>query len=73
VSDLVLEYMKKHDIPVTRENYVSLNTLGDADGGQLLEGENEAELPEDLQLQAETPEEKPNLKAAALNALAGKD
>ncbi len=34
---------------MTRENYVSLDTLGDETGEDVLEGENEADIPEDLQ------------------------
>jgi len=47
--DFVLEWMKKNNIPVTRENYVALNTLGDADGSDMLDAEQEAELPAELQ------------------------
>ena len=49
MSDLLFEYMKRHGIPVTRENYVSFNSLGDADGKDMLDAELEAELPEELQ------------------------
>jgi len=49
VSDPVTEYLKKLGIPVTREAYVSLNSLGDADGSEMLPAEEEAELPEELQ------------------------
>lgn len=47
--DIIVDYLKKHNIPVTRENYVALNTLGDETGKTVLDGENEAELPEELQ------------------------
>lgn len=49
MSDLLLEYLKKHNIPVTRENYVTLATLGDQNGSEPLGAELESELPEGLQ------------------------
>jgi hypothetical protein len=48
VTDYTLEYLKKHDIPVTRENYVLLNWLGDV-APDNLPAELEAELPKELQ------------------------
>ena len=49
-ADFVLEYLKKQGIAITRETYVYLSTLGDQDGSSgVLDGELEAELPEELQ------------------------
>jgi hypothetical protein len=45
-SDPLVEYMKKHDIPVTRENYLSLAYLGNPPAE--LGPELEAELPSEL-------------------------
>lgn len=49
MSDWLLEWMKKNNIPVTRKNYVTLNSLGDEYGKDMLDAENEAELPQELQ------------------------
>ena len=48
MKDVIEAYLEKHGIPVTRENYVQLNTLGDESGREPLDGENEAELPDHL-------------------------
>ena len=40
---------EKNSIPVTRKNYVALNTMGDENGEDLLDAELEAELPAELQ------------------------
>lgn len=50
-NDYILEYLKENKIPVTRENYILVNSLGDNDGSQPLDAEDEAELPEELQIQ----------------------
>ena len=49
MRDLLLEYMKRQGIKINRKNYVTLATLGDADGSQMLPAEEEAEIPEELQ------------------------
>jgi len=49
MKDLLTEYMERHGIEVNRKNFVTLNTLGDADGSEMLPAEEEAELPEELQ------------------------
>lgn len=49
MKDYTLEYLEKNKIPVTRENYVGLNWLGDLDPKEPLPAELEAELPDDLQ------------------------
>lgn len=54
--DHVLEYMKKNNIPVTRENYVLINWLGEYSADEELPAELEAELPTELQLQFEEVE-----------------
>ena len=45
--DHVLEYMKKNDLPLTREKYLELAQLGDPP--EELSAEQEAELPEHVQ------------------------
>lgn len=54
--DYTLDYLKKNDIPVTRENYVALNWMGDYSADKPLPAELEASLPASLQLK--TPEPK---------------
>ena len=49
MTDYVLDYMKKNDIPMTRKNYIELNWMGQADPNQPLPAELEAEMPEELQ------------------------
>jgi hypothetical protein len=46
-SGPLIEYMKEHDIPVTRENYLSLAYLGNPPAE--LGNELEAEFPSELQ------------------------
>jgi len=46
--DWILEYMKKHNKPLTREKYLELAYLGDPPAE--LSAEEEAELPEQFQL-----------------------
>ena len=46
--DYVKAYLEKTGVPVTRRNYVSLNTPG-ADYDKPLPAELEAEIPEELQ------------------------
>ena len=48
--DHVIDYMKKNDIPVTRENYIEINWMGEVDPKQPLPAELEAEMPEALQI-----------------------
>lgn len=49
MSDYTLEYLQKHNIPVTRENYIAINWMGDYPGDQPLPAELEASLPTELQ------------------------
>lgn len=49
MENLLLEYLKKHNIPVDRRTFVSLDTLGDESGEDMLDAEMEAELPQELQ------------------------
>jgi hypothetical protein len=44
--DIVLEHMKKHNIPLTRENYLALAYLGDPPDE--LGAEEEAEIPDEV-------------------------
>lgn len=48
--DYVMNYLKEHNIPVTRENYIEINWMGEVDPKQPLPAELEAEMPESLQL-----------------------
>ncbi len=47
MTDCVLDYMKKHDVPMTRENYLELAYLGNPPSS--LSAEEESELPEEFQ------------------------
>jgi len=47
--DGVLRFMKQHDIPLTRENYLDVAYLGNPP--EELSAEEEAELPEEFQIQ----------------------
>jgi hypothetical protein len=47
--DELLEYMKKNNIPLTRENYIGLNWAGDLDPAKPLDAELEADLPKEIQ------------------------
>ncbi|VVB50952.1 Uncharacterised protein [uncultured archaeon] len=67
--DLLLSYLKKHGISPDRQQYVKAATMGDEGGREVLDGENEAELPEHLQIKQE---HKPRT-AGILQGLAGKD
>jgi hypothetical protein len=49
-KDIVLAYMKKHELPLNRQTYVSLAFAGDQDPSQPLPAELEAEIPEEFQL-----------------------
>jgi hypothetical protein len=49
LMDFVLEYLKKHNIPITRDAYINLSTFGDESGEDMLDAELEAALPQDLQ------------------------
>jgi hypothetical protein len=51
MSDCVLDWMRKHDIPLTRENYLNAAYLGDPplDKDGNLPAELEAELPPQFQ------------------------
>lgn len=53
MKDPIVEYLKSKGIPVTRENYITLDTLGDHDGEGMLDAEQESELPEELKLEKE--------------------
>lgn len=53
MKDIIVEYLKSKGIPVTRENYIALDSLGDHDGKSMLEAEQEAELPEQLKQEKE--------------------
>jgi hypothetical protein len=53
--DHVLEYMKQHNIPVTRENYLDIAYMGNPP--DVLDAEEEADLPEELQLTEDAVEE----------------
>lgn len=48
--DYVLKYMEDHNVPMTRENYITLNWMGMWDAEKPLPAELEAEMPEQLQL-----------------------
>jgi len=43
---IVLDYMKKHNIPLTRENYLEIAYLGDPP--EELGAEEEAEIPHEV-------------------------
>ena len=45
--DYVLDFMKRHDVPLTRENYLQIAYMGDPPE---LDAEAEADLPEQFQL-----------------------
>jgi hypothetical protein len=49
--DAVLDYMKEKNIPLTKENYLDLNYLGNPP--ESLGGEEESEIPEEIQGQEE--------------------
>ena len=67
--DLLLDYLKRHGINPNRTQYVKASTMGDEGGHEVLDGENEAELPEHLQIkQVHKPK-----TAGILAGLAGKD
>lgn len=51
--DYTLEYLKENNLPVTRENYINVNWMGDYDPAEPLPAELEASLPEELQLKGE--------------------
>ena len=53
--DFVLEYMKKHDIPLTRENYLAIDRPG-VDPSKPLPAELEAEMPDEIQFRPGTKE-----------------
>lgn len=48
--DHILEYMKKHELPLNRQTYVSLNWMGEQDPSKPLPAELEASLPKELQM-----------------------
>ncbi len=54
--DHLLNYMKKNNIPITRENYINANWMGDRDPDQQLPPELETELPEQIQEKGSTNE-----------------
>ena len=45
--DYVVEFMKRHDVPLTRDNYLQIAYMGNPP--EELDAEDEAELPEELQ------------------------
>lgn len=49
MEDMIVAYLKKLGIKVDRKTYVTLNSMGDQDGSEMLPAEEEAELPESLQ------------------------
>lgn len=49
--DYTLNYMKENNIPLTRENYIEINWMGDYKADEPLPAELEAELPKQFQLQ----------------------
>jgi hypothetical protein len=55
-KDITLDALKRRNMPVTRENYILMNWMGDYDPSEPLPAELEAELPDFLQLDAEEPE-----------------
>jgi hypothetical protein len=48
--DIVLQYMKKHELPLNRQTYVSLAFAGEQDPSKPLDAELEAEIPEEFQM-----------------------
>ena len=52
-SDPVLAYLKKNNVPLTRENYLDLAYLGDPP--EELDAEAEALLPEEIREKVMTP------------------
>lgn len=50
MKDLTVEYLKENGLPVTRENYINTNWLGEYDPAEPLPAELEASLPEELQM-----------------------
>jgi hypothetical protein len=48
-ADPLLDWMKKKNIPLTRENYILLNWGGEKNPDEPLDPESEAELPEEFQ------------------------
>lgn len=54
MKDYVLDYLKENNLPVTRENYINVNWMGDYDPAEPLPAELEASLPEELQLKGES-------------------
>lgn len=55
--DIILKYMEENHIPVTRENYIEINSMGDQDPNEEMDPELEAELPEELQFKNQKPKE----------------
>jgi len=54
LMDSVLRFMKQHDVPVTRENYLDVAYLGNPP--EELSAEEQAELPEEFQQHSEDDE-----------------
>ena len=46
MKSAVLEYMKQHNIPLTRENYLQINYMGNPP--EKLDAEQEAEIPAEI-------------------------
>jgi hypothetical protein len=49
MDDSIVAYLKKLNIPVTRENYIAVNWMGDYPADEPLPAELEASLPKELQ------------------------
>ena len=50
--DFILEYMRRHQIPLTREEYIKLAYLGERNN-EGLSAEEEAELPEQFRRESD--------------------
>jgi hypothetical protein len=48
MADSVIEFMKRHNIPMTRENYLDVAYMGNPP--EVLDAEEEYNLPEQFQL-----------------------
>ena len=49
-TDPIVEYLKQLNLPVTRQNYISINWCGEYQWDKPLPPELEASLPEELQI-----------------------
>jgi hypothetical protein len=48
LTNYTIEWMKKHRVPLTKENYVHIDSLGQISADEL-DGEAEADLPREIQ------------------------